>query len=482
MSDILAQLRAAIVRGDTLSLGPASIITGSGSRLDRKSQTNFQSRRGRGDPYSVETVYFQHKHSNLPYNDYVKECASERVPHVLLVDKKDLIAYLKGEISECASLTVGKAAAIAADDTVRPATSATNAAESAEVLGPDDKGSTGSCTLDPIYPIAAADRDQRCLDAVLCAENWDFSALRDKLGKHIEAARANGGKANAKSNGGRDNKAFDPRGDRYTATDDRFYRENMGADFFEHGIDPKGSFKKAPTSNSLASPAAATTPSGPKPGTIPPPPPVPASTPRRLAPPTRDAPPAKRSRAEMKTALKDQVPIIIVPSTAGSLLTFHNIKEFLENGSFVAMKEMRARGSMATAATSKIVIRRSPGGNGQSSANYEVVCNPSKLTPSEWNRVVGVVCTGQLWQFKGWRDWEPDSIKKADNGLSDIFRSIRGFVFHFDDTEPPRHTEKWAVKFMPLSRTLRHNDSRVQNAFWDAVDTHCRLHKASLLY
>jgi hypothetical protein len=498
MADPLSELRSAIVRGDDLKTDASSIIVDVDKRLDRKATTNFHSRRGRGEPYSLEAVFFQYKHSDLPYNDYVKECAAERVSHVLLVDKKDLVAYIKGEISDCASLVAAKATVVTVGDVAQqrddgPGISgAVDRTTAGGASRSEPADSPGKLAGDPRHRAATADRDQRCLDAVLCAENWDFSALRDKLTKHMELSRANGGSAKAKPSGGREAKAFDPRGDRYTATDDRFYRENMGADFFEHGIDPKGSFKKAAPNNGVQAavprPAGQKADSGSVPTTSPAPGAreakdfaTPASGMRRSAPASRQAPPAKRSRGELKTALRDQVPIIIVPSAAGSMLTFHNAKEFLENGAYVSMKEVRARGSMSTAATSTLTVRRAPGGSAVA-AKYEVVCNPTKLTTSEWDRVVGVVCTGQLWQFKNWRDWEPDKAKKPDNGLSDIFRSMCGFVFHFDDTEPPRHMDNWAVKFLPVSRTLRHTDVKIQMRFWESIDAHCRLHKKNLLY
>jgi RNA pol II accessory factor, Cdc73 family, C-terminal/Paf1 complex subunit CDC73 N-terminal len=492
MTDATAVLRAAIIRGESLNSDSHSIIVGGKARLDRKSTTNLHSMRGRGPPYSLEAIYFQFKHHQLPYNDYVTECNREKVPHVTLVDKKELIAYLKGDVSECACLvaTSGTAqalpleaadAALTADgeESHKPADSTSNVKKRArpDTLEKEDlPGDVVAVHSSGPRALASKYRDQRALDAVMCVESWDFSALRDKLGKHIEQTRAaiasgkgvpglNAGSAQRTiSSRARDGQAYDPRGDRYTAPDDRFWRENMGSDFYEMGIDPSGSFKASGTTTPATNGA---------------------NRDRRLSREPQRRPdhvqhdPPTSTRSEVSA--KDHTPIIVVPISMLSMLTFHNAREFLENGSFVSMQEMRSRGGMATAALSSLTIVRRPGGK-TSSAKYELVCNPRKLTSSEWKRVVGVVCTGQGWQFKNWPWWENDEHKKGDNGVSDIFRNMCGFVFHYDDTAPPPETKNWAVKILALSRTKRHNDVKVQTQFWESIDAFCKVHKRNLLY
>lgn len=488
MEDDLSALRSAIGRGEHITVDDAHIILGDSARLKRKAATNFRSMRGRGEPYSLETVYFQFKHHLLPYNDYVKRCAQEKVPHVTVVDKKDLIAYLKGDISECPGL-LGKTEPSGAKENSKrlskSTTSSDQGSNSASLLG-KKRSRTGSLGAsgedapfdarekpDDIEALHRRERDQRTMESVMSVEGWDFSNLREKLTKCMDTMRASGvagkrdnsvsAEGNRASSRSRDAKSYDPRGDRYTTSDDRFWRENMGSDFYEMGIDPSGSFKSSNAAKSTektsgaeaANKEASQLPSSAK----------------------TSQPAAKRSRF----AAKGQIPIIIVPSTTLSMLTIQNAQEFFENGSFLTIKELRARGSLQTAATSKLVITRRPGGTA-SSARYEIISNPLKLTSTEWTRVVAVVCTGQTWQFKNWPSWENDKTKKTDNGLSDIFRTVCGFLFHYDDTPPPAHTKNWPIKFLALSRNRRHNDIRAQTKFWESVDAFCRLHKKNVLY
>jgi hypothetical protein len=491
MTDALSVLRSAVMRGDSIESDSDSVLIGERTRIDRKITTNFHSMRGRGPPYSLEAIYFQYKHHQLPYNDYVAECNREQVPHVTLVDKKELIAYLKGDVADCACLVVDSAAAqalpVAASDStiIAEAPQSENAAEPSSNVkkrarsdadGDELNGDTVAVDSTVPQALALKVRDQRALDAVMCVESWDFSALRDKLGKHIEQTRAAiaSGKIVPSQSGGsapravqsavRDGQGFDPRGDRYTAPDDRFWRENMGSDFYEMGIDPSGTFK--------ASGAATPTSNGARPDRRP------ARQPEQRSERTRKD---SSQSTRPKLTAQEQTPIIIVPISTLSMLTFHNAREFLENGSFVSMQDLRRRGGMGTAAVSRLTITRRPGGASKSAA-YELVCNPTKLTPSEWNRVVGVVCTGQGWQFKNWPWWENDRSKKPDNGVSEIIRHMCGFVFHYDDTAPPPETKHWAVKFLAVSRTKRHNDVKLQTQFWQYIDAFCKLQKRNLLY
>jgi parafibromin len=202
---------------------------------------------------------------------------------------------------------------------------------------------------------------------------------------------------------------------------------------------------------------------------------------RRPSAPSRPSvaePPAKRSRF----SAKEQMPIIIVPgsTSASSMLTLHNIPDFLQNGEFVTVKELRARGGGVQGMTSRIVVRRRPAGSvPDGSADYEIVSNPKKLTHSEWDRVVACVCTGQTWQFKDWAGFRSDA---KDHGIPAILRSMCGFVFHYEDDAQPKAAEEWAVTFLPLSRHRRHNDINVQARFWSSIDAHCRLHKKRVRY
>jgi hypothetical protein len=77
-------------------------------------KTTFKSRRGRGEPYTLEAISFYLSHSTKQHSEYMVrdncydkkkssnaiekgQCAKLGVKAVSLIDKKDLLAYLEGE-------------------------------------------------------------------------------------------------------------------------------------------------------------------------------------------------------------------------------------------------------------------------------------------------------------------------------------------------------------------------------------------------
>jgi RNA pol II accessory factor, Cdc73 family, C-terminal/Paf1 complex subunit CDC73 N-terminal len=499
----LAALRAAIGRNDAMLMDESAVVLSDGRRLDRKEATNFYAKRGTGDPYTLDSVFFQFQHQETRYQPYLEACAEAGVEHVNLIDKKDLLAYLRGDISECAGLIATKKSAVDAGPHSAPDAGDDRCATLSASAKKRQRSDQGRDALDA-SELAKSSRDQRCLDAVLCVANWDFTVLREKLSKEIENMRtsANGnvrarpvassnGSSNGKAGSSSAAKAYDPRGDRYSAPEDRFWRENMGSDFYQLGIDPTKSFKlnsAKPSALSAASSGAASVP-----GTSATDSAIKRSQPhgasqtgvreevKRPLPVTRaagiDRPP-KRSRF----SAKDQMPIIIVPgsTSATSMLTLHNIAEFLQDGQFSTVKETRARGDGVSMMTSRITIRRKPAGSiRDGAADYEILSNPKRLTNSEWDRVVACVCTGQEWQFKDWEGWNE---KAKDKGIPAILQSMCGFVFHYEDDARPKAAEDWAVTFLPLARYRRHNDIKVQMRFWESIDAHCRLRNKNLRF
>ena len=92
------------------------------------------------------------------------------------------------------------------------------------------------------------------------------------------------------------------------------------------------------------------------------------------------------------------VPIILVPSASQTLITIYNVKEFLEDGVFVA-PEVKVRGGMAKPECVTVQKKLS---RDRVVAAYEVRDKPSVLKAEDWERVVCVFVLGKEWQFKDW--------------------------------------------------------------------------------
>lgn len=453
MASDLEELRRAIIAGEKISTDSVSIIIGDRARLHRIAPTVFHSMRGRGDAYIVESIYFQFKFKDLHYNDYIQACRREGVAHVTALDKKDLLAYLTGEIDTCASIV---------SKPPEPSTSRTRPTNASVTTHPTveepskshiekdakrDAATTGTDTSS-FSAYRMRDRDQRSLDSVLMVPEWDFSALREKLAQHIASAKV--GKNTAAENGPNGTApAYDPRGDRYTSNEDRFWRENLGSEFHELGIDMSGSFKAKPTAaNGQPAEKRRDRPEG-----------------RRA---TVKETPTKRKRIDPK----ELVPIIIVPQ-GSSLIFSGNAVEFFQNGRFISREELQKSNVATTLGASRSTAMRTPGGN-CSRAEYLIISNPNRLTSSEWERVVAVVCSGQEWQFKNW--------PINEQGVQDLFRNIQGFYFHYEDSNPSGDVNSWAIKKLALSRNRRHTDGQVQVQFWNALDAFLRRKGKQLRY
>lgn len=435
MSGPLEDLRRAIISGDHLEMDAKSIIINHTTTLDRKTPTNFHSMRGRGDAYPLEAVYFQYVNRDKVYNNYVQQCRKQSIGYVVAIDKKDMLAYLNGQIHTCPGLVSKKSSS-------RTKSTSTSAPTDSSKQSSARQSTTISADSSATFASHRKNyRDQRSLDSVLIVKDWDFTVLRDKLSQHVAKVK----RGNAEPSGKKSGNTFDPRGDRYTSNEGRFWRENLGSDFQDLGIDMSGSFKEKPSqpaSNRPAENKAERT----------------NSRPSGSRPTSGKHTPTKRPRLDPK----DLVPIIIVPNGFSSLICHANAQTFLENARFESHAQLRERRVSAVSNVGRVSAFRIPGGN-CSRAEYHIVFNPNRLTSAEWERVVAVVCTGQEWQFKNWPIFKDD--------MQALFRKVQGFYFHFDDSPPARNAELWPIRKLPISRTRRYMDAQAQSQFWSQLDS-----------
>lgn len=443
MATPLQQLRQAIISGNQITHDDTSIILDSGKiHLPRKLRSNFRSLHGRGEPYVLETIYFQYKFREYPYTQYFQTCKDRGVPHAFLIDKKDLLAYLSGAIDACPSITADTATDSNPPDAPPP--------DPLPVKERDPPIPKPTSTINDSERSRKRDRDQRVLDAAFTVIDWDYTSLRDKLATHLTSVKKSQSTDQSKKSNSQSN--YDPRGDRYTNNEGRFWRENLGSDFGEMAIDMSGSFKaqaSKPSANGNTSSA--------KPN------------PRSRTDAYQSNEP---SHKKMKIDPQYRVPIIIVPSGDTTLISAMNAVEFIRDGHFLSEQDMKKQG-IPWAQPARKTIRRKPGGN-CSQADYHVVSNPNRLSSKEWDQVVAVVCSGQSWQFKKW--------PICEGTTQDFLRKVQGFYFHFEDIPPTGEVCQWPVKMMPVSRDQRHTDGSLQVQFWKSLDLFIGRKKAYLRY
>ncbi|KAI9591683.1 RNA pol II accessory factor, Cdc73 family-domain-containing protein [Syncephalis fuscata] len=151
-----------------------------------------------------------------------------------------------------------------------------------------------------------------------------------------------------------------------------------------------------------------------------------------------------------------RIPIIIVPAAATSMVNLYNVKQFLEDKSFIDSRNAREQ---STARPTLINIERRSEGSDTTSV-YQVIDSVDKLRPDDWKRVVAVFTTGAEWQFKNWV-WQTPL---------DIFNNVKGYYLKYAD-EPTKDTvQRWNVTILEVHKYKRHTDQVVVGEFWDALD------------
>jgi len=163
-----------------------------------------------------------------------------------------------------------------------------------------------------------------------------------------------------------------------------------------------------------------------------------------------------------------RTPIIIIPAAPKSLITMFNAKDILQDHRFVSTEDKRAAGGKRD--NELLIQRRKEGGL---TVPYRVLDNPGKLTNAEWDRVVAVFVMGQAWQFKGW-PWDGSPVE--------IFSKIAGYHIKWDESNLEKNIANWAVTVIQLSRTRRHLDRAALMTFWEKLDKHMIKNKPHLRF
>jgi hypothetical protein len=104
MTDVTSVLKSYLENHKTLSKenwDPSNSQTNSficlgPHRFARNTSTRFRSRKGQGEPYTLDAICFLLLHESTPHHTYLVECSKLQCPSVSLVDKKDILDWLRG--------------------------------------------------------------------------------------------------------------------------------------------------------------------------------------------------------------------------------------------------------------------------------------------------------------------------------------------------------------------------------------------------
>lgn len=420
----------------------------------------YKSLLGKGDFYSVDAVVYLAKKllsaggaSGFRYGEYVREAKRDGVPTVNIADWKILDAFLTGKVDACQHVypdqlpeqVVPGADGVAAFKRKR---------DDDELAGlPGDAGDLPVADADAegtLKAIMANELRLRNRNTMLSVPGRSFDAVMDILynvgveeinrTKKLNVGSFNPNNVTAPRSSGRY--------ERQTTTDAAM--RQMGADAL--GLESVGFGDDDDIQFSQPSQAP------------PPPPPEPEGRRAAMPPPQQKTQqlvvPKPVARASAPTQPK-MTPLILVPSSASTLLNMYNIKRFLEEGVFVPPEEARAANP-----NKEVYVRclRREGRDPKRPVKYHVT-DRDPTRKEDWDRLVSVGVLGKAWQFKRW------PYKGASSGdMVDTFLKVAGVYFYYAEEPIDPLIKQWNVKLIPISRHSRAKDETAQRAFWEYVD------------
>eukprot|EP01137_Pigoraptor_chileana_P022710 Opistho-2@87903 len=433
-------------------------------------QTNYKS--ALGGLYTLEALLFFLQNATLPHPQYVAAGSQAQVAVVSLPDRRDLLSFLKGETQTSSKIDptvyipppehVAAAGKHSLEDATRPdakrarVDAAAVDAGSSSAMDLSGAPLTSSTTLgapldDAVAEIVSRERRLRTRHSVLHAPNKSFAIVLDimeDIKKKDEAHRrpavppAAAPQPQAQQGVRRDQPGYN----RYDARAPDPLRDVIRAtDMAQFKIDTGGSLLgPAPTPKPQPQPQ-------PQPQRAAPAPVRPTQPPSSRAQPPAPAPqpPARRG-----------IPIIIIPAAANALITMLNAKDFLEDHKYVSADDKRKAGAKRQNDVIIDRVRQIPGGGGKETIRYQIIDAITRLSKSDWNRVIAVFAQGPLWQFKNW-PWE---------NPVDIFANVKGFHLKFEDAPVDPNIKKWDVSILTINRTKRHLDAPAAMKFWEILD------------
>jgi len=394
--DPLSLVRAAHLRHEEIRQDGENIVVGN-HVFHGKTPTTYKTLQGKGDSfYTIEEIYgFLTVHSRfsaleeVPYSLYLKEC--QKLPKVSFVDRKDLFAYLRGDIDTCASIQ------FVVD------------AQFPEPVGKADAAGTretpGAAQVAPFTPqqVMAREIPLRDRNSVLVSSKKDFRSvlefLKDFRRKEVKTIKRR--QEDAVKDGAKPSRYQRP-------TDEKqIWKEQVGTDLEELGI--KTNVYKRKADANASDPAAS----------------------HRKRPASSSRPQANHN------APGKGIPIIMMPPGFNGLLMMYNAREFLEQGRFVTWQQKKVeKGDDDIPKNESIIIRRKLGRS--SPVPYQVMNNATALKDRDWERVVAVFTDGASWQFRKW----PNEKDKAK-----IFDMVCGFHLGYEEEASKAESlRSWNIK------------------------------------
>nr|CCA17597.1 parafibrominlike protein putative [Albugo laibachii Nc14] len=402
--EALAYIRDHFIKSKTFTIENDDILCVglNGEELQRFPKhipTAFHSKTSK-KPYDLLAIVTCFKYATLPFGEYVTKCRAEKAGMVSTVDKKELIAYLKGDI-----------------DT------------SAQIYSLGSKARENDVTIDSK---AASTPEKRTYDEEQAASKVSSPSKRQKT-------TSEGDK-------------MTPQKSRKSLTDTQELDQVMqGISAKEQTFRNRTNIMNAPTKtfeNVLKIVEA-----------------VNAEIKERLEKASKAsliAPTTRHEQVPLSVTMRERIkgtPIIVVPAGFSDLFTMYNVKDFLQDGVYVPISQKKEQGLRKDHA---FTIAKEY--NGEEFV-FKVVDSVNRFRDKEWSCVVGVLVSGQTWQFKGWKWAFP----------LQVFKRVCGIHIHRQGSQLSEEIKKWDVKILMIHPDKRHLDKVAAKEFWRYLFEHIKL-------
>jgi len=429
---ICTKLRDCLVGGHTVTLDGDDLVFGHDqTRLNKDSESEFHSKKGRGAPYPLIALWHCYEQRALKYTQYMSNARKDGYPWVSVLDRKNVIAFLNGSAS-AASLDNFKNVAAPAGTAPPPKRQKTSRA-------PSNHTQIQALSTSSTTPVATS--KPRTSSSSSSSSSTSRSSRRHRSSQQTTQKRKTTTTHRVSNVATQDwlidedalNKIVQIQSKERVFSDRSNFllSKNNNANIFSNIVE----LVQATLQHDQ----------------------VQKRKERRAA----KASTSTSNNDESSSSKGEGNPIIIVPSALRSLITTINATSFLQDGRYMSNTALKQKGIVKKP---RLTIKAFPIAN-PTPGNpilYDVIDNPMILKPIEWRRVVCVFAFGPEWQFKGWKYSNP----------VELFNRTCGFFLHFADEKVHENIKKWSVKPIAISRgeEKRHEDKKIIWEFWKALD------------
>ncbi|POM60205.1 Parafibromin-like protein [Phytophthora palmivora] len=382
----LRALREHLIAGKPVAVEDEDLVFRDASggevrRLPKHTATAYHSKK-LDKSYDLLAVFTCFQHAGLSFSDYVLKCREDKAAMVSTVDKKELVAYLKGDIETSPQIL---------DASGKPTDVAKRDKDKKPVKKRESEDEARAAKKRKTHE-KERHREQKKESPQQVKAQEQIKRIRDK--EYVNRTRTT---------------VLDAHKTKF---------ENVIKTLELVNAETKEKIEKASKASTLL---ATTT--------------------------------ARKEQLPLHRLVKDKIlgtPIIVVPAGFSDLFTMLNARDFLEDGVYVSNMQKKAERHRKQ---QSMMITHEEDGHVYT---FKIVDSVNRFRDKDWRSVVGVIVSGQSWQFKGWKWKFP----------LEVFKKVCGVHIYNQGSQLNPEIKQWDVKVLMIHPDKRHLDKVAAKEFW----------------